>query len=226
MNRTLLVAVALLASTAAAAENVASTIHGGIGAAWREPGGDPLYDQLEYDTGTALFLDVASHYEYGLLMRVTYTYTLYDALTAFDTLVIGKDFEQHDARAGLFYAPWTRGPVGYRIGGGYAWAHEDVDVDEPDDSRTQAGGFVEAGLTARVARWLTLDFAAAGLKWEGDGDYDAEGAEARVAAVIHTRPLDIIVGGRYLRLERESPFDEELYELRIGIGGAWGYPEN
>lgn len=225
MKRALL-AAALLAAPAAAAENVASTIHGGVGAAWREPSDDPPYDQLtlEYDTGTALFLDVASHYDYGLLMRLTWTYTLYDALTALGGLAIEKDIEQHDGRAGLFYAPWPRGPVGYRIGGGYAYGHEDVDA--PDDGRTQDGGFVEAGFTVRAARRLTLDFAGAGLKWEGDEDYDAEGAEARVAAIVHTRPLDITIGARYLRLEREAPFDEELYELRVGIGGAWGYPEN
>lgn len=226
MNRTLLVLLALLASTTASAENLASTIHGGIGAAWREPSEDPPFDQLtlEYDTGTVVFLDVASHYGNGLLVRVTWTYTLYDALTALGGLAIEKDIEQHDGRAGLFYAPWPRGAVGYRIGGGRAWAHEDVD--EPEDGRTQDGGFVEAGLTVRAARRLTLDFAGAGLKWEGDEDYDAEGAEARVAAIVHTEPLDITIGGRYLRLEREARFDEELYELRIGIGGAWGYPEN
>lgn len=226
MTRALLALLALLVPIAAPAEDVASTLHGGVGAAWREPSEDPPYDQLtlEYDTGTVLFLDLASHYDYGLLLRVTYTYTLYDALTALGGLAVEKDIEQHDGRAGLFYAPWPRGAVGWRIGGGYAYGHEDVD--QPDDGRTQDGGFVEAGLTVRAAPRLTLDFAGAGLKWEGEDDYDAEGAEARVAAIVHTGPLDILVGGRYLRLERESPFDEELYELRLGIGGTWGYPEN
>lgn len=224
--RAALAGLAMLAAAPAAAQDLASTIHGGIGAAWREPSNDPPYDQLslEYDTGTVLFLDVASHYDYGMLLRVTYTYTLYDALTALGGLAVEKDIEQHDGRAGVFYAPWPRGPLAYRIGGGYAYGHEDVD--QPDDGRTQDGGFVEAGLTLQAARWLTLDFAGAGLKWEGKEDYDAEGAEARIAATFHTDPLDLVVGGRYLRLEREAPFDEELFELRFGIGGAWGYPEN
>lgn len=226
MNRALLVLLTLLVPATATAEDLASTIHGGVGVAWREPSDDPPFDQLtpEYDTGTALFLDVASHYDYGLLLRVTYTYTLYDELTALGGLALERDIEQHDARAGVFFAPWPRGVLGYRIGGGYAYGHEDVD--EPDDGRTQDGGFVEAGLTVRAARWLTLDVAGAGLKWEGEDDYDAEGAEARIAAIFHTDPLDLVVGGRYLRLEREAPFDEELFELRVGIGGAWGYPEN
>lgn len=217
---------ALLVAAPAAADDVGSTIHGGIGAAWRDPGADPPYDQLqlEYDTGTLLFLDLASHYDYGLLLRVTYTYTLYDALTALGGLSVEEDIEQHDGRAGLFYAPWSRGPLGFRLGGGYAYAHEDVDA--PAGERTQDGGFVEVGLIVRAARALTLDIAGAGLKWEGNGNYDAEAAELRIGATFHTDPLDLMLGGRYARFQRESPADEELYELRLGIGGRWGYPEN
>lgn len=225
MNPRALLALVLLATPVAHAEDVASTIHGGVGAAWREPSEDPPFDQvtLEYDTGTVLFVDVASHYRPGLLLRLSYSYTFYDELTALG-LALQEDIEQHDGRAGLFYAPWPRGPLAWRIGGGYAHAHEDID--QPKNERSQVGGFVEAGLTLRAARRLTLDLAGAGLKWEGDGDYDAEGAELRLAAIVHTRPLDVVIGGRYLDLQREDRFDEALYELRVGIGGAWGYPEN
>jgi len=221
-----LAVLALLAPLAAQAENLASRIDGGIGVAFREPSDDPPYDQLrlDYDRGTALHAAVSSHYDYGLLLRVDYTYTLYDALTA-GSLTIEEDIEQHDARGGVFYAPWPRGPVGFRVGGGYAYASEDID--QPEDERSQDGGFVEAGLTLRAAARVRLDFALAGLKLEGDDDYDAEGTEVRAFAAFDTGPLDVTVGARYLAWQRERPFDEELFELRLGLGGAWGYyPEN
>ena len=222
----LLMALTLLAAGAAQAEDLASRIEGGIGMAWREPSDDPPYDQsrLEYDTGTVLHASVASHYDYGLLLRVDYAYTLYDELTGLGGLSIAEDIEQHDARGGVFYAPWPRGPVGFRIGIGYAYAEEDED--SPAAERTQDGGFVEAGLAVQAGERVRLDAAVAGLKLEGDEDYDAEGAELRLGAAFDTGPLDIIVGTRYLAWQRESPFDEELLELRLGIGGRWGYAEN
>lgn len=226
MKHVLCAALALLAASAAQAETVASTIHGGIGVAFREPSDDPPYDQLqlEYDTGTVLHVDVASHYPYGLLLRVSYSYTLYDALTALGGLAVTKDIEQHHARGGVFFSPWRRSGVRYRVGGGYVYDHEDHDA--PSEELTQDGGFVEAGVTFDAGAHVTLDFAAAGLKLEGDDDYDAEGAEVRTGAAFHAGAVDITLGGRYLALQRESPFDEELFELRLGIGGSWGYREN
>jgi hypothetical protein len=217
--------LALLLTGTAHAEEVAGRIEGGIGMAFREPSNAPPYDQLrlEYDTGTVLLAAVASHYEYGLLVRVDYAYTLYDTLTG-SGLAIAEDIEQHDARGGVFYAPWPRGPVSFRIGGGYAYANEDTD--RPEGERSQDGGFVEAGLTVQAGKGVRFDIAAAGLKLEGDDDYDAEGAELRAGAAFDTGPLDITVGARYVAWQRESPFDEELFELRLGLGGAWGYREN
>jgi hypothetical protein len=227
-NRSDLIFCGLLwvfAPGAALAEDVAGRVEGGIGIAFREPSNAPPYDQLQlqYDTGTVLHATVASHYEYGMLVRVDYAYTLYDALTA-SGLSIAEDIEQHDARGGVFYAPWPRGPVSFRIGGGYAWAQEDAD--EPAEERSQDGGFVETGLTVRAGKAVRFDIAAAGLKLEGDDDYDAEGAELRAGAAFDTGPLDVTLGARYVAWQREDPFDEELFELRIGLGGAWGYAEN
>jgi hypothetical protein len=211
-------ALALLAG-GAHAEEVASTVHGGIGAAWREP----AVDAVDYDTGTLLHLTLASRYEYGLLLRVDYAYTLYDALTA-NGLPVAKDIEQHDARGGAYYAPWTRSPVAWRIGGGYAWAREDED--EPARELTQDGGFVEAGIAVKLGDRVVVDVAGAGLKLEGDGDYDAEGSEARLGLTIDAGPLDVTVGARYIAWQRENTFDEDVFELRVGLGGNWGYPEN
>lgn len=218
--------LALLLAGAAQADDLASRIEGGVGIAWREPSDDPPYDQLkpEYDTGTVLHASVASHYEYGLLLRVDYAYTLYDELSGAGGLAIAEDIEQHDARGGVFYAPWPRGPVGVRVGIGYAYAEEDQDA--PADDRSQDGGFVEAGLAVQAGERVRLDAALAGLKLEGDEDYDAEGVELRLGGAFDTGALDITVGARYLAWQRESPFDEELFELRLGIGGAWGYREN
>lgn len=225
MKHLLCAVLALFAADAARAETVASWIHGGVGAAWREPSDDPPYDQLqlEYDTGTVLHADVASHYPYGLMLRVSYAYTLYDGLTALGGLAVVEDIEQHHARAGAFFAPWRRGGLGYRVGGGYVYDHEDHD--EPEQERSQDGGFVEAGLTFDAGPRVTFDLAVAGLKVEGKDDYDAEGTELRALAAFHTDSVDITLGGRYLALQRENPVDEEVFELRLGLGGSWGYPE-
>ena len=216
----------LLAAGRALAEDVAGRIDGGIGMALREPSHAAPWDQLrpEYDNGTLLHASVASHYDYGLLVRLDYAYTFYDALTGANGLAIAEDIEQHDARGGVFYAPWPDRPVGFRIGGGYAYAQEDVD--NPEGEQQQDGGFVEGGLTVRAGKRVTFDVALAGLKLEGDDDYDAEGTELRGGVAFDTGPLDLTFGARYIDWQRESPFDEELFELRIGIGGAWGYREN
>jgi hypothetical protein len=225
MKRLLCAAFALLVTDVARAETVASWIHGSVGAAWREPSDDPPFDQLnlEYDTGTVLHADVASHYPYGLMLRLSYTYTLYDEFTALGGLTITEDIEQHDARAGAFFAPWRRGGLGWRVGGGYVYAQEDSD--EPDQERTQDGGFVEAGITFDAGELVTFDVAAAGMKLEGEDDYDAEGTELRALAAFHTGPVDVTLGGRYLTLQRENPLDEEVFELVLGLGGSWGYRE-
>jgi hypothetical protein len=210
------------------ASDPASWIHGGVGVAWREPSNDPPFDQLrlDYDTGTVLHAEVASHYDTGLLLRLNYAYTLYDALTGAGGLVIDKDIEQHDARAALFFAPRGGGTLGWRIGGGYVYAAEDFDAPGSGGERRQDGGFVEAGLALQAGRAWRFDLALAGLKVEGEGDYDAEGAEARAAAIVDTGPLELSLQLRYLDLQRESPFDETVLDLRLGIGGRWGYPEN
>jgi hypothetical protein len=224
MRRALPALLLALAAPVAPAENVAGWAHGGIGMALREPA-DASGPGLQYDTGTLLHVDVGNRYPEGLMVRVDYAYTLYDELTAAGgALTIEEDIERHEARGGLFYAPWTRGPLGWRIGGGYAYVREDVDA--PEAERQQDGGYVEAGLVVRAGQRVTLDFAGAGLKLEGKDDYDAEGAELRAGATLHTRPLDLGVALRYQKLERDAPFDEELLELRFGVGGAWGYPES
>ena len=224
MNRVVVAALALLAAGTARGEDVAGFVHGGVGIAFREPSDDPPFDQLqlEYDTGTVVHLEVASRYDYGLLLRVGYAYTFYDALTA-GGLSIAKDIGQQEVRAGAFFAPRQRGPFGYRVGGGYVYNHEDTD--EPSGSQQQAGGFVEAGVVLDAGRRATFDLAAAALKMEGHGDYDAEGAELRVGVALHTGVLDVTLGARYLALQRESPVDEDLLEFRVGLAGAWGYPE-
>lgn len=225
MMRAWLAALALLAAPSAAAEDVAGFVHGGVGAAWREPSNDPPYDllQLEYDTGTVLFAEVASRYEGGFMLRVEYAYTFHDTLAGSGGLVIEEDIEQHDARVGAFYAPWPRGPLEWRIGAGYLYAEENA---EGAQDRSQDGGFVEGGLTWHATKRLAFDAALGGLKVEGDGDYDAEGTEARLAAALAAGGVEFTLGARYRALERERPFDEEVLELRVGVGGAWGWENN
>lgn len=215
----------LLLAGSAAAEELASTAYGGVGIAVREARGNPPDERVtfEFDDGTQLHLALASHYAEGLLFRVDYAYTLYDALTA-NGVPLVEDIEQHDARAGLFYAPWSRGPVRGRIGGGYVWWKEDQDA--PAAETAQDGGYVEAGVTLGLGERLRLDVAGAALKLEGDGNYDAEGVEARAGLTVDVGPLDATLGAGYRRLQREGPFDEDVLEVRIGLGGAWGYPEH
>lgn len=227
MKRAWLAALALIAATPAWAGDVAGSVKGGVGMTWREPSDDPPFDilQLEYDTGTALFAEVASHYEAGLLLRVGYAYTFFDALTG-GGLTISEDIQHHDARVGAFYAPWPRGALDWRIGGGYAFMQESSENGGNNSSQSQDGGFVEGGLTWRLGKRVALDGALGGFKVDGDGDYDAEGTEVRAGVTVEAAGIGFTLGARYAAIQRERPADEELFELRFGVGGAWGWPEN
>lgn len=212
-----LAALALLASAGA---HAGGFVEAGIGAAWREPEASPL--DLEYDTGTVARLEVGTQYDSGLQLRVGYTYTTYDTLTATGSLMVAEDIRQQDARVGVFYATPRGVPLGWRLGAGYAYADED---DNQSARRSQRGGLVEAAAVIVASRRVTLDLAAAVMKLGGKADYDAEAAELRATAAFHTRAMDFSVGARYALIDRDSPSDERLLELRVGVGGAWNYPE-
>lgn len=216
MKRIASAILALLAAGTARSEDVAGFIHGGVGVAFRKP--DAPYD---YDAGTVLHLEVGNRYPDGLMVRVSYAYTFYDALTGAGG-VIARDIGQQDARFGLFFAPQPRGALGFRVGGGYVYGDERTGSSD----RTQDGGFLEAAATLDAGRRATFDLAAAVLKVEGRSDYDAEGGELRLGVALHAGPVDLTLGSRYLALDRESPFDESLLEFRAGVAGRWGYAEN
>ena len=225
MKRIALAALALLAAGTAQGDDLASTIHGSVGVALRDPSDAPPYDQLqlEYDTGTVLHLEVASHYPSNLMVRVFYAYTFYDELSGSGGLSFAQDIRQHDARFGAYFAPWRHGPLRYRAGGGYAYGHE---KDSSDDSRIQSGGFLEAAALFDAGTLATLELVATAMKLDGDEDYDAEIGELRFGAAFHAGAVDFTLNTRYAAYDRESPFDEELLEFRVGVAGVWGYPEN
>ena len=215
--------LALLAPAAPAATPADGFVDLSVGASWREPDDAPPFDQLEldYDTGTVARLEVGSHYESGLLVRVGYAYAVYDEMTALGSLVVREDIQQQDVRAGVFYATPRRAPLGWRLGGGYAYLDEDDSV----DGYYQRGGFVEAAAIVELAR-TTLDFAAAFAKLGGPGDADAETTELRATAAYHARVMDFTLGARYAWVDRENlPGDEQLLELRAGVGIPWPYRE-
>lgn len=219
MKRIAIAAFALLAAGTAHGEDVAGTIHGGVGVALREPSDA----RLDYDTGTVLHFEAVSHYPSNLMVRVLYSYTFYDALTGPGGLSIADDIQQQDARFGVYHAPWRHGPLRYRAGGGYAYSHE---KDSSDDSNIQAGGFLEAAALLDVGRPVTLELAATAMKLDGQDDYDAEVGEVRLGLAFHAGAADFRLDTRYASYDRESPFDEEVLEVRVGVTGAWGYPEN
>jgi len=220
MKRATLAALALLASANAHAEGF---VDASVGMALRNPDDEPPFDQLEldYDTGTVARLELGTLYESGLMLRVAYGYTAYDTLKA-DSLLISEDIQQQDLRFGVFHATPRGAPLGWRLGGGFAYADED---DSASPSRSQRGGFVEAAAVVEAGPRVTLDFAGAVMKLGGEDDYDAEAAELRASAAFHARALDFTLGARYARIEREDFVDEQLFELRVGIGGGWAYPE-
>ncbi|HUR41464.1 MAG TPA: hypothetical protein VM240_09895 [Verrucomicrobiae bacterium] len=218
----------LLASAGARGEDVAGTLQGGLGAVWREPSDAPPYDQLklEYDTGTLAWIEAANRYDYGLLLRASYEYAYFDRLTALGTLTILEDLQQHDARLGAFWAPWSRGPLDARIGAGYVFIEGSSRSGSSKDHASQDGGFAEAGLAWHVTRSVSLDAALSGFKVDGDENFDAEGVELALAASFRAGALDLIVGARYGKGQHENFADEEVLELRVGLGGAWGWIEN
>lgn len=214
---------ALLALLAPAGAHANGFIEAGLGVALREPDDAPPFDPLEldYGTGTVARLELGTLYDSGLMLRVAYAWTACDELKA-GSLLVSEDIRQQDLRLGVFHATPRGAPLGWRLGGGYAYADED---DSESASRSQRGGFIEAAAVVEAGPRVTLDFAGALLKLGGEADYDAEAAELRASAAFHTRAMDFTVGARYAVFDRESPFDEQVFELRVGIGGGWAYPE-
>lgn len=222
MRRPLACVLALLAAPAMAADP-AGYLEGSVGVALREVSdANPPFDQLdfEYDTGTVLRFAAGQRYESGLMLRAEYGYTVYDELTAVG-LTLDRDIEQHDARLGVFHATPRNVATGYRFGAGYAYAREDGAL----DGGSQNGGFLEAAAVLAGER-VSWDFAAALMKLDGHDDYDAEAAELRAGAAFHRGRADVTVQVRYAVYERESPFDEQVLEIRVGLGTGWNWPES
>jgi hypothetical protein len=220
--RPLCCALALLAAPAMAADP-AGYLEASVGVAQRELSDvNPPFELLgfEYDTGTVLRFAAGQRYESGLMLRADYGYTTYDELTG-SGLSISRDLVQHDARLGVFYATPRNFRAGYRFGAGYAYAREDDEL----VGGSQTGGFLEAA-AVRAGERVSWDLAAALMKLDGGGDYDAEAAELRLGAAFHRGRADVTVQLRYALYERESPFDEDVLELRVGLGAGWNWPES
>ena len=224
MRRRAGLALALLvaAPTAVASEGF---VAGGVGVARRELDEGPLAILgLEYDDGTVLAAQVGTHYDTGLMLRVDYTYTYYDALTAVNgTLVLSEDIQQQETRFGVFYATPVRAPVRLRWGGGYVYADEDA---ESQDSRYQDGGFLEGAVAVDAGKRVTFELAAAALKLDGPQDYDAETTAVSGGVALHLGDADLTLDARYAETDREDWLDEERLELRLGVRTAWNYPES
>lgn len=222
MKRALGCVLALLAAPAMAADP-AGYLEGSVGVALRDPSNEGPFSQLdlEYDTGTVLRFAAGQRYESGLMLRLDYGYTAYEELTA-GGATVSRDIGQHDARLGVFYATPHKVAAGYRFGAGYAYAREDQD---PQGSDRQAGGFLEAAAVLAGER-MTWDLAAALMKLNGRDDYDAEAAELRAGVAFHRGRADVTVQLRYARYDREAPFDEDVLEVRVGLGTGWNWPES
>lgn len=221
MKRLVAVALILLAAPAAFAEPL-SFIRGGVGIAMRTPDRDPPPDFVGfgYEDGTSLFLTVGSHYASGVMLRVDYAYTYYDAMTALGgAAVIEEDIQTQDARGGVFLATRRERPVGGRVGLGYAYGHERASPGPRE--RIQDGGFLEAAASVRVAQHLDLELAAVAMKLDGRRDYDAEVGELRFEASVPAGPAFVLFTTRYAVFDRESPFDEDVLEFRLGLAGEW-----
>lgn len=201
-----------------------SFVEAGIGAAWRELEDEPPFDQLEleYDTGTLARLEVGTHYDSGLLLRVGYTYTAYDELKALGSLTVTEDIQQQELRAGVFYATPRRPRLGWRFGGGYAYADEDTST----YGYYQRGGFVEGAAVVAAHARVTVELAAAFAKLGGPANRDAEIAEVRATAAFHGRVMDFTVGTRYALADRDNAPDERPLELRVGVVIPWAYAES
>jgi hypothetical protein len=206
----------LLALLAPAGAHANGFIDASLGLSLREP--DHGFD---FDTGTVARLELGTRYDTGLMLRVAYGHSGYDSIRMGGAR-LAEDVVAQDARGGVFYATPQGAPLGWRLGGGYVYAGED---DSESARRSQRGGFVEAAAVAEATPRITLELAAAVMKLAGEYDYDAQAAEVRALAAFHTGAMDFTVGARYARYDRESLFDEQVFELRVGVGGGWAYPE-
>lgn len=212
--------LALLAPGLACAADVTGYLNAGVGFASRDIERDAPFGNLDldYDDGAAWHVDGGVRLPGELLLTGSYTISKYGDFTAIDgDLLIADDSTQRDTRFGAFLAPAPAGGFAYRAGAGYALIEDTVGI-----VAEAQGLFVEAGAARRLGEHLRFTGAATLLQLHGDAD--REGLEVRTGLAYGLGSVDLTADARYLRLGSDELPDEHLYELRLGVGSAWGSP--
>lgn len=229
--RTLLAALLFALPAIASADPVGGFVRGGLSLTGFEEE-DSFGNRIELDGGGGINLTGGVRFEPGLSIKGAWTHSEHDG-GEYDFPGLGsgtfeEDSEIDEFRFGVYYEPPMTRMIGFRAGGGYEGMR--VDIPALTYELEFDGVFVEGAVLFKVGRIVTFDAGLAFMGLEDNFDQDAGGAEIRFGALFDTGPLDIEVVYRGLNINTEYDFgggdvDDTFGELRVSIGGAWGYPD-
>lgn len=219
----LILAAALAAPFAVHAE-VGGFVEGGLATVSGQETDPPF--KVELDDGLGINLAGGLRWSPGFMVKIAYSMSEHDGgeissgnLRAnFDDEVTAEEL-----RIGFFWAPLHEETVGFRIGGGYE--NTLIEIDSFGESETD-GVFVEGALLVRAGDVVTFDFGGALIKTEDEDNNDTDGVEFRIGAKFHLGPVDLGVAYRHLEFSTDvdgTDVDDEFDELRVTIGGSWGW---
>jgi len=192
---------------------------------------DNFGDRVELDDGTGFNVTGGIRFKPGLMAKLSYSYAEYDGGDLFlNNRFVGSFDDEVNAdelRIGFYYAPPERRVIGFRVGGGYERVSIDIPSVFSDESKTD-GLFAEGAILINAGRIVTFDIGGALMAMEDEDSNDSAGAEFRAGAVFHVGPVDLGLAYRALAINTEyddgDEEDDTIGELRLTIGGAWGYP--
>lgn len=224
-----LAAMALLAiPTVASADTAGGFFYGGLNFTnYTEEYSDG--SQLELDSGGGLHLNGGLRFGPGLMLSASYSTSSHDGGDYCDAgcLRFDEKIELDEFRLGFYYAPPQASVVGFRVGGGY----EKVGLEVPafDVSTTTKGPFVQGVLLLKAGPVALFDLGLALMVLEDDDGNDSGGAEFKAGVTFHTGAVDLGLSYRSLALNTVYAGGDEVDsvygELRLTIGGTWGYPD-
>ena len=212
-------AIALMLFPGLCASQPGGFLTGSVGVTQRDDIDEhPFFPQnsLKYSDGTTLSLEGGAQLTPSFAIRGGFQDTRYDELTVLN-LLVEKDIELQEWRAGAYFAPIAEGRLNYRVGGGIYYSREAGSQANYD----QKGGFVEGALMPKLGQHATGDLALTLMHLDGE-DGASLGAELRLGVTFHTGLADVVPSLRRFQQTRDGAFDDGVWEFRLGVGATWG----
>ena len=226
-----LLALGLLLGSSAAFAEAGGYVNGGFSLSSYNGKYDDGFE-LDLDPGRGFNLQGGVRFSPGIDVRLSFDQVKHDGGDALDdgNLLFSFDDEVtiSEFRLGVYFAPPPKRTVGFRVGGGYIRQSFKIEG-FGSDTDTANGLFGEGAVLIDAGKVVTFDLGGTLFVNEHDEDGTSVGVEAHAMAVFHAGPVDIGAGYRYqainTQFDDDDNLDESIGELRLTIGGSWGFPK-